>query len=142
MELTEQTIQAPSTRFYVPVLWHCGRSLLQSFLVQKLSNRCGWTNPRRRPRHLAHDPFELVAPFLPLHGGARDVTAVGGELRHEVIALVEQFHEVLLREGGGVALLVHERSSAVSGVSQDGVENRPDDSVATQGAESSAVMEP
>ena len=66
----------------------CDRVSAPPHIVQ---NCCLSTvSPRRLPRHLAHDPLEVGAFALPLHGRAGQIRPVGAELRQQILSLVDE----------------------------------------------------
>ena len=47
-------------------------------------------HPGRFPRHLADDPLEMVAFFLPVHGGCWNAGAEGSDFLDEIRATADE----------------------------------------------------
>ena len=74
-------------------------------------------DPWWAPRHLAHDPFQLISLPLPVHGRGGDVSAERSHAADQVIARLHELSECGFRQGLALAGLMV-RHATISGGTQ------------------------
>ena len=89
------------------------------------------TKPRRQPRHLTHDPLQIIRSSVPLHRGRRDLSASRSHGSDEIIAAVDESFERSLSESSALALLVKQGPFFMGDVLKRDIEQRPDDTMAS-----------
>ena len=95
--------------------------------------------PWRFPRHLAHDPFQLVALALPLHGCAWQVSTKTTKFRNEIFAFLNEVTQRRFGQSVHAGLLVKQRTAAERQLLHGRIEHSPHSSLSSQSGDDATV---